>query len=455
MEIKKKYNLGFSILEVVSAIFIFSVVTISIYGSFSAGLKSLAQSKHRISATELANEKMEIIRNMNYDDIGTQGGIPNGILPQNETVWKSNQKFNVHTYIDYFDDPLAIDGTEGGDPDDPVPTDYKRVKVEVTWPGVKAGHGVTLTSKFVPNGAESDVGGGTFRLNVLDGSGSGIAGAEVDIVNNNTNPQISINTRTDSYGSVLLTGMPAGDRNYELSVSKDDYESISSLPPYPNTPYDPTDTHASVIEGQLNTKAIIIDRLADLHIFSKNIYDEAFPGADFNLSGGRIVGKTVPDGEDVTGYNENHSTGAAGDVNINDISPGKYTITLNEPGYTLIGSDVTFPLALEPNQSRDINLIIASNTEDSLIITVKNSQNTLAVSGASVRVSNGLDFDKTLVTGAMGQVYFPPNTDPPTVLNPGDYNIEVSADSYENYAGTATVNQLTQKQVDLVPIPNP
>lgn len=448
-----KNKSGFSILEVVSAVFIFSIVTITMYGSFSAGLKSLAQSKHRVAAAELANEKMEIIRNMNYDDIGTQGGVPSGSLPQNKTVWKSNQKFNVHTFIRYNNDPF--DDEEEGTPEDEVPADYKEVKVEVTWTGIERGRGVKAVSKFVPDGAETNVGGGTFRLNVLDGSGAGISTVGVDIVNNDSNPPVDINTYTDTYGSVLLTGMPPGDRNFQITVSKDDndYESVTTLPPYPDTSFEPTDVHASVIEGQLNTKAIIIDRLSDLHIFSRNIYDEAFLDADFNLSGGRVIGKEIESGNDVTNYNESHSTGATGDTNVADIPPGKYNITLNESGYTLIGSDVTFPLALEPNQSRDVNLIIASNTENSLIVTVKDSETELAVSGTSVRVFNGVDFDSMLVTGQMGQVYFPPNTDPPTILNPGDYSIEVTASGYETYSVSVAVNQLTQEQVNLVPAP--
>jgi Tfp pilus assembly protein PilE len=446
----KNFGKGFSILEVISAVFIFSIVTIAVYGSFSSGLKSIAQSKHRVAATELANEKMEIVRNMNYDDVGTQGGIPSGVLPQNETAWRSNQKFNVHTFIRYVDDSQDGIGQEDANQ---VTTDYKEVKVEITWPAVKTGQGVKLVSKFVPNGAESDVGGGTFRLNVLDGSGAGISGVETDVVNNDSDPQVNINTLTDSYGSVLLSGMPPGDRNYEISVSKSGYESVTTLPPYPETPFEPADTHASVIEGQLNAKAIIIDKLASLHIFSKNIQDEAFADADFNLAGGRVIGKEAGSGNDVTNYDENHSTGVTGDVSVENLSPGKYTITLNEPGYTLIGSDVSFPLALEPDQSQDVNLIVASNTENSLIVTVKDSETALAVSGASVRVWNGIDFDSTLITGQMGQVYFPPNTDPPTVLNPGDYNLEVTADGYETYSDSVAVSQLTQEQVNLIPVP--
>jgi hypothetical protein len=53
----------------------------------------------------------------------------------------------------------------------------------------------------------------------------------------------------------------------------------------------------------------------------------------------------------------------------------------------------------------------------------------------------------------MGQVYFPPNTDPPTPLNSGDYTLEVTADGYENYSSSVTINQLTQTQVNLVPVP--
>jgi type II secretory pathway pseudopilin PulG len=445
-------NSGFSILEVVSAIFIFSVTTLAIYGSFSAGLKSLAQSKHRIAATELANEKMEIVRNMQYDDIGTVGGVPDGALLQNETVQRSNQKFNVHTFIRYWDD--ADDGLAEADENEVI-TDYKEVKIEVTWAGVAEGYGAKAFSKFVPNGVETDVGGGTLRFNAMDGSGAPVSGADVRIRNTDVEPDIDIDTITDSNGSVLLSGMPPGDRNYEISVSKGGYESIVTSAPYPTTPYNPTDEHSSVIEGSLNTKAIILDKLADIHIYSKGIDDQALPNMDFSLTGGRIIGTDPGGGPDVTNYQENLSTGETGDVNVTDVPPGKYNVSLNEPGYTMIGSDATFPLAIVPDQSATVNLIIASDTENSLIVSVKDSISGLPVSGAAVRVSNGVDFDVTLTTGAMGQVYFPPTTDPETILASGDYTIETTADNYENYSGSVNVNQLVERQIDLVPVSGP
>lgn len=442
---------GFSILEVISAIFIFSVVTITIYGSFSAGLKSLAQSKHRVAATELANEKMEVIRNMEYGDIGTEGGVPNGILVGNETVWKSNQKFDVHTYIRYFDDPE--DG-EGNEDENMVITDRKEAKVEVTWSGVNAGHGVKLVSFFVPDGAESDVGGGTLRLNVLDGSGRGVSGVSTQINNGSVIPAVDIDTFTNSYGTILMSGMPAGDRNYEVTVSKDGYESISTSPPYPTTAYDPTDVHASVVEGNLNTKAIIIDKLSSIHVYARDIldYDHLFPNIDFNLRGGRIIGLEFGTTTEVTNYDQILATGAGGDMSVGDLSPGKYYITLNELGYTLVGTDPILPIALSPDQSLTMDLILAENATNSLIVSIKDSVTGLAVPNTSVRLFDGLGFDVTQITGQTGQIYFPPNTDPPTVLNAGDYTLEINEENHQSYSENVTVSQLTQEEVLLIPI---
>ena len=101
---QKNKSKGFCILEVVSAIFIFSIVTVAIYGSFTAGLKSLAQSKHRVAATELANEKMEIIRNMAYADIGTVGGVPSGTFRKMKQSAKAIRNSTCNCIFDIYDD---------------------------------------------------------------------------------------------------------------------------------------------------------------------------------------------------------------------------------------------------------------------------------------------------------------------------------------------------------------
>jgi len=449
---KKKQKKGFSIVEVVAAIGIFTVVVVSVFGSFKMGLSSLVQSRHRTEAAALANEKMEIIRNLPYVSVGTQGGVPAGSLPQNESVSKSNQQFNVHTYIRYVDDPS--DGI-GSDDQNHATTDYKEIKVEVTWAGVSAGQGVAAVSKFVPNGVESDIGGGTFRLNVLDGSGIGLSGAAAHIVNGSVSPAVDISTATDSYGTILMSGMPAGDRNYQITVSKDGYETISTFPSYPTTTYDPTDVHASVIENNLNTKAILIDKLSGFHIFARDILNDEnlFPNMHLHVTGGRVIGLLYGTTTPVTNYDQNLITGAGGDVSVSGISPGKYNIVLDEVGYTVVGADPILPVAIAPDQYPDINLILASTDPNSLLVTVKNSLTGAPLANATVHLFDGLVTDISLITGDKGQVYFPPNTDPATILAAGNFTLEVTASGFETHSETVTISHLVQKEIQLNPIP--
>jgi hypothetical protein len=451
MKSKKIYNHGFSILEVVAAIFIFSIVSITIYGSFSSGLNSVAQSKHRVAATELANEKMEIIRNMPYVDVGTVGGVPDGILLQEETVWKSNQKFNVRITAIYVDD--ALDGVAGGDPDDEISKDYKEARVEVTWAGIDWGRGVVLVSRFVPNGVESESGGGTFVLNVIDSTGQGIPGFETHIVNTETDPEVNMTTETDSTGSILLAGMPEGDRNYEISVSKDSYESVSTVPPYPDTAYDPTDTHGSVEEGGLSSKTIISDQTGTITITSEDLNSNLIPNMNFHLEGGRIIGTTrdVPS-QTVFNYDQDTATDGSGSLILENMSPGNYTVDFSEAGYTLIGTEAPLlHFSLAPGQNLGVTLLVVNNSVNSLIASVVNPITLEPVSGANVRVYNGTDFDQTLTTGDSGRVYFPPNLEEPVTMDSTPYNIEVTADGYASYSDTVDVSQLTQTTIELNP----
>lgn len=445
---------GFSIMEVVAAIGIFTVVFVSVYGSFTTGLKSLSQSKHRVAATELANEKMEIIRNLPYLEVGTVDGVPSGALLQNETVMKSNQRFNVRTTIRYIDDPL-----DGLDPNDSngVSRDLREARVEVTWGTVLLGKGVILVSNIVPDGAENESGGGTLRFNAIDSTGAGVSGADVSIVNDSTDPHVDIPTQTDPTGSVLFAGMPAGNQTYEFTISKNEYETVATLPPYPTNPsYEPVDVHGSVVEGELNSKTIIIDKPGSISFVSKNMNDQIIPNVNFTLNGGRILGQTVVDppavSETVYKHDIVSETDGGGAYTLNDASPGNYTLTVNEPGFTLIGTETPLmPFSLVPDQDAILTLIIADNTVDSLVVKVFNDATSERINGASVRVWDGTGFDQTLVTGAAGQVYFPPNLEPPVTMSAGSYNLEVSAAGFTTYTGTVDVSQLKEKEVRMVP----
>jgi hypothetical protein len=247
--------------------------------------------------------------------------------------------------------------------------------------------------------------------------------------------------------------MPAADRSYEISVSKDSYESVATSSPYPVTAYDPTDVHASVSEGDLNTKGIIIDKLSNLHIYARDIlnYDNLFPNVNFKMKGGRVIGleygTTIP----VKNYDENMATGVSGDVSVEGIPPGQYEISLNEPGYTVISTEPALPIALAPDQSIDVQLILANNATNSLIVDIKDSETGSPLPYASVHLYNGSGFDDNQVTGEEGRVYFPPNTDPPTTLPSGNFTLDVTEPNHQNYSASVFVSGLAQSIVELIP----
>ena len=81
----KKNNQGFSLVEVLVVIFILATVAVSIYSLFNLTLKMLWENKARIGATQLANKKIEIVRNLPYNDIGTIGGVVAGTIPENRS----------------------------------------------------------------------------------------------------------------------------------------------------------------------------------------------------------------------------------------------------------------------------------------------------------------------------------------------------------------------------------
>lgn len=62
-------NKGFSLLEVLLAILLFTVGFVAIASVFSTGLSAESNTEKMLIATDLAQEKMEQVRNLAYNDI--------------------------------------------------------------------------------------------------------------------------------------------------------------------------------------------------------------------------------------------------------------------------------------------------------------------------------------------------------------------------------------------------
>lgn len=436
---------AFTLIEALVFLFIFTVVTGTFYSVFSVNSRYTIDVKDRQSSTAIANEKMEIIRNLQYADIGTIGGIPAGDIPANENVTVDGKTYAVRTFIKYQDD--SFDGVY---PTDTIPNDYKIVKVAVSWAGASSSASdVELISRFVPPGMELASGDGVLAINIINNVGAGVPQTEVHVVNSHVSPAVNLTAQTDDSGNLIFPGAEESILTYELTVSKDGYETVETVDP-DDVEYDPTDSHASVVSGSVNIKTIILNKRSDLEVKSVDYLGVALPNVSFHIKGGRILGTdfSVPPAN-VYKMDEDYSTGLSGEKDLNDISPGQYVISNVGlvSGYSLISVEPISPITVLPDETKTAKIKFAKNDENSLVVYVLKNSDDTAIEGATVHLTNGSGYDATVITESDGVAIFPLTAEP--VFAPGDYNIEIKAEGFQDNNSTATVNEFTAKTVKL------
>ena len=112
----------------------------------------IGESRIRAVSANLAQARMERVRNLAYASVGTMGGIPAGPIAQQEIVNINGQNFEVRTSVVYIDDPF-----DGVAPGDSLSTDYKRVKVAVSWDGPFASKNpLVVVTDVAPRGTEAE-----------------------------------------------------------------------------------------------------------------------------------------------------------------------------------------------------------------------------------------------------------------------------------------------------------
>lgn len=470
MNIKRKTNTNcklritshraFTLVEVLVVVFIFSLITSTFYSVFSLGSRYIIESKNKLAAIQVANEKMEIVRNLKYDDIGVMGGIPNGVIAEEENLTTNSRTFHVRTSIRYEDD--AFDNKY---PTDPIPNDYKTVKITVSWPGPNESiSNTSLVSRFVPPGLEvANPGEGVLAVNVisnLENPGIGIPQSLVRIVNNSVTPAVNFTAQTDNGGNLILPGAKASTGGYQLMISKNGYETVSTIDGS-TVDYNHTDVHASVASGAVNIKTIYQDKLSSFKIKSLNQLGVTIPNLSFHLMGGRVLGidNTNPSNPLIK-YNldVDQSTGASGEKENNNMSPGQYFVSRIDsiPDHTLVGIDSitdynpttkVYTFLAIPAETKNINIKFAKNDSEALLINVLKNLDNLPIKDASVKITNGSGYSAEMITLADGVAFFPITIDQ---ILPGEYNLEVKKAGFQDYAETVTINKLTTKEVKLI-----
>ena len=203
---------GASLIDVVVGSALMLVVFMGISAVFQLAVEMVSNNKARAGAVSLSGERMEYIRSLSYNSVGTAGGIPAGAIAQSEAVSLNGLSYTRRTFIAYVDDPA--DGTGASDSNS-IPLDYKVVRVDVSWTSKQGDRHIVLVTRVEPpNGMEvacpPSTPCGTLAITVVNAAAEPVANAQVHIVNSTTNPAIDVTTYTNTDGMVVFAGAPAG-----------------------------------------------------------------------------------------------------------------------------------------------------------------------------------------------------------------------------------------------------
>ena len=248
---------GATLLDAVVGTALMLVVFIGIVGAFRLTVMAVSNNKARAGAIALSNERLEFVRSLPYNSVGTVGGIPSGSIAQTEIVTLNDVRYTRRTFISYEDDPA--DGTAGADANN-IRTDYKAAKVTVSWTVRDGVHTITLVSRLSPPGIETSVPGGTLSFNVTDAALLPISNAQIRIVNAGVTPAVDLTTYTDASGLASVLGTPPGS-GYRITVTKSGYSTAQTYSSSA-TNTSPIPAHLGVALDQTTAATFAIDLLS-------------------------------------------------------------------------------------------------------------------------------------------------------------------------------------------------
>lgn len=216
---------GFTLLEALLSILILGLIVASLAPVLVFSAQSSEYSRAKTAAINLANKKLEEIRALPFNEIGTQGGNPAGNIPLTETVTMGKYTFKVETFINWIEEGGCLSGTNAD-------WDYKQIRISVTalrgfFNQNKQPLKIEISSLIARDAEQPALTGANLRVCVFRAWGAGLNPNTGEFDTNFIKPVSSIkvlaskggNTTqvyTTSKGSALFLGMPAG--TYQVDV---------------------------------------------------------------------------------------------------------------------------------------------------------------------------------------------------------------------------------------------
>lgn len=447
VKINQKNSEGFTLIEVIVAVFVFVIVFTGVLSMVLSSLKLVSQSRSKTLAIAIANQELEKARNFSYSLVGIIDGFPSGSFASTSQITQNGSVFYIERNVAY-----VVDEADGvASPDDECPNDYKRISIRVRWQGKYAGE-VNFSTDIMPEtlAEECAVVGGVLSVSVFDDHGTMINSPTIEIRNSQTGTSVS--TANPVSGQHYFS-LPAGE--YKIIVSKNDYSTEQTFGS--NELYNgenvisPEKANPIIIDKKLISQSFSIDLLGSLSLKTTGLASMDYPvvaGASILVNGSKKVG-TDAEGKAIYKYSQSNTTGGTGVLSLSNMESDLYSFSSNAGNLNIVATESPFgtpviqPIGLNPAETKQIRIILQA--QDSLLVTVKNSTTQLPVFSSLVRVYNdGLTYDQALHTDELGRAYFIP-------MQAGNYFIDVSAAGYISLPGTEfSVSGSSTKIINIV-----
>lgn len=435
---KKKYNNknGYTLIEILVALAIMGIFFTAIFSIFRVVLTNSAISEARTTAVGLANQQLEMMRNLTYGDVATTEGWPQGDVPSEKIETVDNINYTIKTDVSYYDDPY-----DSYVPVDTLGSDYKKVKVEVTWDKYESGNPVVLYTDISPRGLEeTEQPGGVLSIEVFDTNNDPVSGATVSVSNSNLG--ISFSDTTNIEGKRMFYSVtPDTYPNYSINVSKAGYTSdytseISAALPDPSKP------HQSVYEGQVTEVSFVIDLVSTLDILTQTNSEVPTPVGNVQLDivGEKILGFDGDNQPVIRNQFIDVTTDSAGQLGLNNVEWDNYAITEDHVDYDISEINPPDPVIVDAGENQSVIISLADHEDHTFRIIVLDSEN-YPIPDANVRIY-GSSYDVTQATSSVGQTFFTP-------LSQGTYSLEVQKDGYVNFIDSIEIDGQTVREISM------
>ncbi len=390
---KRTFESGFTLIEVIVAIGVFTIILAGVYGSYNALVKATRGAREQTVLSSLSSQYLEVVRNMPYDNIGTQNGNPNGVLadatsPVVTTI--EGQVYHMYYEVTYIDDPA--DGTILAGTDT-APNDYKQVKLAIK--KLSTNHITTFITSVSPQGLEGLNNAGALYLRAIDANGQPVAGANFHIESLTQTPNIILDRTSDAGGNWIEVGLPASVNGYRITTTKTGYSTDATVPISVTNP-NPVKPDSTIVNGVVTQVTFAIDLVSNLTIKTVNQTCSPVSGVDLNVRGAKLIGNSP----DVLKYNEDH-TSSGGQIVLNNLEWDTYTPTmLTGQAYTVYGTSPIQEISVLPNATQTFTIVLGPASSDSLLVIVKDGATGTALEGATVTLhKNSPSTDYNGVTG--------------------------------------------------------